>query len=104
MPHSRRHLVVGLAGSVVLAPLVAVAQPPPKMPRVGFLIHGQRPSPEALARGMLSEALRERGWIAGENYVAEWAFTEGRLERLEELAGELVRRHVDLIWAPGGPQ
>jgi putative ABC transport system substrate-binding protein len=54
--------------------------------------------------GWLTGALRELGWAPGENYVTEMVFTEGRLQRLEELAGELVRRKVDVIWVPGGPQ
>jgi ABC-type uncharacterized transport system substrate-binding protein len=96
---------VAVAGSIVVAPLTAKAQPARKMPRVGFLIHG-RPLPAGVAGPglFLIGALRELGWVPGENYVAEWAFTEGRLERLEELAGELVRKQVDVIWAPGGPQ
>src|SRR5688572_8598632 len=101
---SRRHFVVAVAAGILVAPLAASAQPPRKIPRVGFLIHGHPPPREMRGVGWLTGALRELGWVPGENYVAEMIFTEGKLERLEQLAGELVRRQVDVIWAPGGPQ
>jgi putative ABC transport system substrate-binding protein len=49
----------------------------------------------------LGEALRELGWIEGKNIIWERRYAEDRLDRLPELAAELVRLKVDLIMAPG---
>jgi ABC-type uncharacterized transport system substrate-binding protein len=45
--------------------------------------------------------LRELGWIEGKNVAFERRFAENRLERLHELAAELVRLNVDVIVATG---
>jgi putative ABC transport system substrate-binding protein len=47
-------------------------------------------------------ALRELGWVEGQNLIIEYRWAEGNVERLPDLAGELVRRKVDLIVAPAG--
>src|SRR3954468_24476459 len=48
------------------------------------------------------QGLRERGYIEGQNVILEVRYSEGRDERLPELAAELVRLHVDVILAGGG--
>ncbi len=89
------------------APRSAQAQPAGKMPRVGLLIHGQRPNPpltpEQLAQSPLRQGLRALGWIHGENFAFETVFTEGQADRLANLAAELVRKQVDVIWCLGPP-
>ncbi len=45
---------------------------------------------------------RELGWVEGQNLVIEYRWAEGKIERLPELAAELVRLKVDLIVAPAG--
>jgi hypothetical protein len=45
-------------------------------------------------------ALRDLGWIEGQNLVIEYRWAEGKIERLPDLAAELVRQKVDLIVAP----
>jgi putative tryptophan/tyrosine transport system substrate-binding protein len=45
--------------------------------------------------------LRELGWIEGQNIAIEWRYAENRLERLPELAAELVRLNVEVIVAVG---
>jgi putative ABC transport system substrate-binding protein len=55
-------------------------------------------SSEAFRKG-----LRELGYVTGQNLVIEWRFSEGKNERLPELAGELVHLSVDLIVAPTTP-
>ena len=49
----------------------------------------------------MTEALRELGWVEGENVVFERRYAENRLERLPELAADLVRLKVDVIVAAG---
>ena len=47
-------------------------------------------------------ALRELGYIEGQNIAIEYRYAEGRVDRLPELAAELVRLKVDIIVAAGG--
>jgi putative ABC transport system substrate-binding protein len=47
------------------------------------------------------KALRELGWVEGKNVAFEHRYAENRLERLPELAADLVRRRVDVIAAAG---
>src|SRR5262245_60238903 len=71
------------------------------MPRIGWLgvgapaAHAYRPSlPHFL------EGLRELGYVEGRNLAIEYRWAEGKLERLPDLAAELVRLQVDVIIAP----
>ena len=83
------------------APLTARAQQAGKVYRVGYL---SAPSRESVARGVEAfvRRLRELGWVDGENIVIEYRWAEGKVERLPDLAAELVRRKVDVIVAPAG--
>jgi putative ABC transport system substrate-binding protein len=47
-------------------------------------------------------ALRELGWVEGQNLAIDYRWAEGRIERLPDLAAELVRLKVDVIVAPAG--
>ena len=72
------------------------AQQPARIARVGFLHAGSMavrlPHLEAFRQGM-----REHGYIEGQTLTIEVRFAEGKLGRLPELAGELVRSSVDVI-------
>jgi putative ABC transport system substrate-binding protein len=61
----------------------------------------------ASGSAVLWEALRQElsklGWIEGKNIAIEYRFSEGKTERLPELAAELVRLKVDLIVVAGTP-
>jgi len=86
---------------VIAAPLAAQAQQPGKVPRIGFLFFGSPgPSPELDA---FRQGLRELLYIEGQNITIEYRFASGRLERLPELATELVRLKLDVIVTPGTP-
>jgi putative tryptophan/tyrosine transport system substrate-binding protein len=89
----RRAFIRIMLGAAV-SPSFAAAQPTPKLPRVGFLSAGSRPSPNADA---FRDGLAEVGWSEGRNVVIEWRFAEGRTERVPELAVELVRLPVAVI-------
>ena len=90
-------------GSISLgaAPLAAQAQQVGRVYRVGYL---SAPSRESVARGVdaFLRRLRELGWVEGENLVIEYRWAEGKIERLPELAADLVQRKVDVIVAPAG--
>jgi putative ABC transport system substrate-binding protein len=79
-----------------------MAQQPGKIFRMGILA----PS-TASGSAVLWEALRQElsklGWIEGKNIAIEYRFSEGKTERLPELAAELVRLKVDLIVVAGTP-
>jgi putative ABC transport system substrate-binding protein len=95
--------IIGLALGVVLLALSvpAQAQQPGKIPRIGFLFYGSPgPSPELDA---FRQGLRELGYIEGQNIAIEYRFASGRVERLPELAAELVRLELDVIVTPATP-
>ena len=104
VPGSRRpgRAIALLALSLLTAPLADAAQPPAKVPRVGFL--GGAPA-TAIAHALESfrQGLRELGWFEGKNIAIEYRHAEGRLERLPDLAAELVRLRVDVIVTAGTP-
>jgi putative ABC transport system substrate-binding protein len=77
------------------------AQQAGKVYRIGFLSAPTRASVERSLEAFL-RALRELGWIEGQNLIIEYRSAEGNVERLPTLAAELVRLKVDLIVAPAG--
>ena len=78
----------------------ADAQQPGKVVRIGFL-DPSTAAGSAVLWDNLREELRKLGWIEGKNIVIEYRFAEQKLERLPELAAELVRLKVDVIVVPG---
>jgi putative tryptophan/tyrosine transport system substrate-binding protein len=79
----------------------AEAQQAAKVHRIGFLSPASQSSvtdPEAFQQG-----LRELGYVEGKNIVIEWRFAGGKVERLRDLAAELVRLKVDVIVARATP-
>ncbi len=88
----------GLIGPLALCLLVlspAAAQETRKVPRIGFLVFA---SSEARYRGF-QQGLRELGYVEGQNIIIEFRSADESLERLNDLAGELVRLRVDVIVA-----
>jgi putative tryptophan/tyrosine transport system substrate-binding protein len=67
-----------------------------KVPGIGFL-DSSTASGMAVLVDALRQELRKLGWIEGKNFTIEYRFAEQRLERLPELAADLVRLKVDLI-------
>ena len=80
----------------------AHAQQPGKIFRIGYLDNSTA-SGNAVRLEAFRQELRNLGWIEGKNIVIEYRFAEQKLERLPELAADLVRLKVDLIVASGGP-
>jgi putative tryptophan/tyrosine transport system substrate-binding protein len=93
---SRRAFISLLGGAVVAWPLAARAQPS-KMARIGALYIGTADA-ESFKKE-LREGLRELGYVEGQNIAFEFRSAEGKLDRLPELAAELVRLKVDVIVA-----
>jgi putative ABC transport system substrate-binding protein len=79
----------------------ASAQQPKKAPRIGYLA-GQDPARESSPSEAIRLALRELGYIEGQNIIFEYRYAEGKRDRFPELAAELVRLKVDIIVAGWG--
>jgi putative ABC transport system substrate-binding protein len=91
-------LVATLALAVLVAPLLANAQPSGKVFRVGVLLPTSLGLPTFRA---FQQRLQELGYVEGHNLALEVRAVEGQFERLPGLAAELVRLHVDVIVASG---
>ena len=92
----RRRFVSACAGSLVITPSIVKAQPAGKVYRVGFLLGATEESVVSLFRA-LKEGLQELGYIEGRNLVLDRRYGDGKMERLPDLAGELVRAKVEVI-------
>jgi putative ABC transport system substrate-binding protein len=77
------------------------AQQPKKVPRIGYLSAFESARESARAEE-IRLALRERGYIEGQNIAIEYRYAEGKLDRFPELAAELARLKVDIIVVAGG--
>ena len=96
----RRDFIAGLAGAAAL-PLAAHAQQS-AMPVIGYL--DSRSSDAMAGRlGGFRQGLKEVGFTEGENVTIVYRWAENRVERLPELAAELVQRQVDVIFAVSPP-
>ena len=73
----------------------AEAQQPTKVPRIGFLSTAL--SSVATRTEAFRQGLRELGYVEGKNIIIEWRDAEGKLDRLSELAAELVHLKLDVI-------
>jgi putative ABC transport system substrate-binding protein len=78
-----------------VAPLAAEAQPPKKVPRIGYL--APRPTSASGGIDVFREGLRELGYVERQTIALESRFTEGRDERARDLATELVQLGVDVL-------
>ena len=96
----RRAFMALLSGAAMGWPSAAPAQQL-RVPTVGVLLSGN-PDPEIFLKGF-RDALREAGYIEGQNIRLEVRSGEGRASLLPGRAAELVRLKVDLIVASGLP-
>jgi putative ABC transport system substrate-binding protein len=83
------------------AELIVDAQQPEKVPRIGYLVSSDPATESARSEG-IRLALRELGYIEGQNIAIEYRYAEGKNDRHPKLAAELVRLKVDLIVVAGG--
>src|SRR5712692_10300601 len=96
-------LLGGAAASSALRLRPAHAQPPAKVRRLGVLSQGPARAHPTPVFQEFRQALRELGWLEGQNLAIEWRFSEGSAEPLPRLAAELVGLSVDLIVAGSTP-
>jgi putative ABC transport system substrate-binding protein len=95
----RRDFISLLGTTLAVWPLAAGAQQP-TMPAIGFL---DSRSPEAVVSRLRAfrQGLQEIGYVEGENVAIVYRFAENQLERLSDLAGDLVQRQVAVIVTSG---
>jgi putative tryptophan/tyrosine transport system substrate-binding protein len=98
----RQSLIWLLATALLTTSPLAEAQQPKKVPRIGYLTGGDAVS-NSTRTGAMRLALRERGYIEGQNIAIEYRYAEGKSDRFSELAVELVRLKVDIILVGGDP-
>jgi putative ABC transport system substrate-binding protein len=98
---ARRLPFIVLVLGILIVPHGTVAQAPARVPAVGILSASTSGPGSAAAayRAAFERGLRELGWIPGQNIRLEYRYAEGREERLEGLARDLVRLGADVIVA-----
>ncbi|HEY9361475.1 MAG TPA: ABC transporter substrate-binding protein [Xanthobacteraceae bacterium] len=92
----RRDFIALLGSAGATWPLALRAQQPAKIPRIGII-------DDAPMWHAFRQALRELGYVEGQNVAYEYRYGDGSPDRLAEVAAELVRRPVDLIATFGTP-
>ena len=93
--------VFALTAAFALCGAVAEAQQPARIPRIGILVTAS-PSSESARVEAFRRRLRELGYFEGKSLVIEYRSAEGKLDRLPDLAAELVQLKVDVIVATFG--
>ena len=88
----RRREFITLLGGAAVWPVTAGAQHAGKMWRIAFITQAETNIYEALF-----ERLRELGYVEGQNIIIERRYAEGRAEKFQEFAAEMVRLKADLI-------
>lgn len=88
--------IVALTLGAFLAPLPAAAQAPGKVYRIGSLIQSN-PSVAAPYLEAFKQGLREFGYVEGQNVVIERRWADNNVDKLPDLAAELVRLKLDVI-------
>ncbi len=92
--------LVTLTLGLLLPSLVAIAQQPTKIPRIGVFMTGSPATTDHYVDAF-QHGLREHGYVEGQHITIDYRWTEGTFNQLSDLAAELVRAKVDLLVAWG---
>jgi len=85
-------VICSLLTVFLLTVSLAQAQQPKKVPRIGYVAASDAARESARAEG-IRLALRELGYIEGQNIATEYRYSEGKPDRYPELLAELVKVH-----------
>jgi putative tryptophan/tyrosine transport system substrate-binding protein len=85
-----------LVALLLTSTAITQAQPPPTVPRIGYLHSGTAAKPPS-SLNAFKQGLRDLGYVEGKNIHIEYRWSEYKPERLSELAAELVALNVDVI-------
>src|SRR6266576_5450485 len=97
-----KNISCAILWGVLVALCVTVdAQQSAKIPRIGFL--SLTPGPSSTSSEPFQQALHELGYVEGKNVAIEYRYAAGRIDRLPEMAAELVRLNVDVIVTAATP-
>jgi putative ABC transport system substrate-binding protein len=96
----RREFIALLGGAAVAWPLAARAQQAESTPRIGLLWPGDAP-PASPRMESFRQGLRALGFVDGQNVAIEMRYASRGPQQLRELAAELVRLRMDVIFASG---
>src|SRR5215831_2584725 len=99
----RRTFLAGTGAVLLAAPLAVEAQQAGKVHRIGYLGTSPPSGTAAPLWNAFLQGLRDHGYVEGQNLVIERRYSEGKAERLPDLAAELVRLRIELIVAPSTP-
>ena len=94
----RRAFLAGIGAVLLAAPLAAEGQQAGKVYQIGWL-SANSPA-NAITKSILQnfhQGFRDLGYVEGRDFVMEYRFAEGQVDRLSGLAADLVRAHVDVI-------
>ena len=96
-----RRAFLAFAGSTAVLPQIAVAQKnPPRTVKIGWLTAQQEASLTPYLAAM-RQGFSELGYVEGQNLLINYRFGNDQLDRVPELAAELVKSGVELIVAQG---
>jgi ABC-type uncharacterized transport system substrate-binding protein len=98
---SKKIICLALSAMLLALCLSAEAQQPKKVTRIGYL-SSQDPAYESARAEGIRLALRELGYVEGQNVAIEYRYSGGKTDRAPELAAELVRLKVDILVVAGG--
>ena len=94
----RREFMALLGGAAAALPLVARAQQPERMRRIGILMSGTESDPELQARvAVFRQTLEQLGWSEGRNIHIDIRFAAIRTDQYSALANEMIALHPDVI-------
>ena len=88
------------AGAVLAVAVIVAAQQQKKIPRISYLAL-DAPATNTYRADGFRQGLRQLGYAEGKDLVIESRFADGKIDRLNELAAELVRLKVDVIVTAG---
>jgi len=94
-------LCLSLIIAMAVAGAIAEAQQPKKVPRIAYLSPFD-PVGESTRSEAIRLALRNLGYIEGQNIATEYRYSEGKRDQAPKLAAELVHAKVDIILVTGG--